>query len=341
MLLDDLSVPIVLAPLAGGPSTPALVAAVCESDAIGFLAAGYLTADRLGGELHELRASTGRPFGVNLFAPPPGPADPAAYADYVDQIRSWAHARGLPVGEPRFSDDDFDAKLELLLAEPVTAVSFTFGMPDEDVVRGLHQAGSEVWVTVTTPDEAAVAVAGGADVLVAQGLEAGGHRGAFDDPDPATGHRLSELLALRTTAGRPLVAAGGIMSGAAIGEALAAGARAAQLGTAFLLCPEAGTTEAHRAALRAGSAPTRFTRAFTGRAARGIVNAFMTDLDASAVSAYPEIHYVTQPLRRAARAAGDGSMINLWAGERYAQVRELPAGQLVEALRRELAAARA
>jgi len=339
MLLDDLSVPIVLAPLAGGPSTPALVAAVCESDALGFLAAGYLTADRLGGELHELRVSTGRPFGVNLFAPPAGPADPAVYAGYVDEIRSWAHARGLPVGEPRFSDDEFEAKLQLLLTEGVAAVSFTFGMPDEGVVRRLQDAGSEVWVTVTTPDEAAAAVARGADVLVAQGLEAGGHRGTFDDPDPATGHRLSELLALTATAGRPLVAAGGIMSGAAIVDALAAGARAAQLGTAFLLCPEAGTSEAHRAVLRARTAPTRFTRAFTGRAARGIVNAFMNDLDASAVSAYPEIHYVTQPLRQAARAAGDASMINLWAGERYAQVRQLPAGQLVEALRGELAAA--
>ena len=129
------------------------------------------------------------------------------------------------------------------------------------------------------------------------------------------------------------------MSGGAIVDALAAGARAAQLGTAFLLCPEAGTSEAHRAVLRARTAPTRFTRAFTGRAARGIVNAFMNDLDASAVSAYPEIHYVTQPLRQAARAAGDASMINLWAGERYAQVRQLPAGQLVAALRGELAAA--
>src|SRR5205823_1122125 len=130
----------------------------------------------------------------------------------------------------------------------------------------------------------------------------------------------------------PVVATGGIMTGADISAALAAGARAAQLGTAFLLCPEAGTSEPHRAALRDGSRPTGLTRAFTGRTARGIVNAFMEAHDHHAVSAYPEIHYVTQPLRRAARAAGDGSMINLWAGEGYRRIRELPAADLVAAL---------
>ena len=339
MLFDHLPLPIVLAPLAGGPSTPALAAAVCEANALGFLAGGYLTADRLRDELRELRSLTGRPFGVNLFVPPAGPTDPAVYGEFVDEIRGWARERDLPTGEPRYSDDEFDAQVRLLTEHPAPAVSFTFGMPDEGVVRRLQDAGSEVWVTITTPDEAAIARAGGADALVLQGLEAGGHRGSFEDTDPAAGHALVELLQLEDGGGVPLVAAGGIVSGAGIAATVAAGARAAQLGTAFLLCPEAGTSEPHRAALRAADAPTRFTRAFTGRAARGIVNAFMTDHDARAVSAYPEIHYVTQPIRQAARAAGDGSMINLWAGEGYPQIRELPAGTLVELLGRELAAA--
>ena len=330
--------PIVLAPLAGGPSTPALVAAVIEAGALGFLAGGYLEVSRFEAELNELRSRTGRPFGVNLFVPPAGPADPRVYAPYVDELRAWAELRGLPIGEPRFGDDWFGEKVRLLTDDPVPVVSFTFGMPPDDVVRRLHAVGSEVWVTVTSGDEARTAVRGGADALVVQGLEAGGHRGSFDDADPAAGDSLAGLLADLRGAGRPLVAAGGIMSGAAVAGAVAAGASAAQLGTAFLLCPEAGTSEPHRHALRQATAPTRFTRAFTGRAARGIVNAFMEEHDAHAVSAYPEIHHVTQPIRQAARAAGDASAINLWAGAGYALIRELPAAELVTTLAAEATA---
>jgi nitronate monooxygenase len=339
MLLDELLRPIVLAPLAGGPSTPRLVAAVCEADAFGFLAGGYLTAPRLAADLHDLRSLTSRPFGVNLFTTPARQADPATYAGYLDEIRGWAGERDLPVGEPRFSDDAFPEKLELLISEPARVVSFTFGMPAEDAVRRLHDAGSEVWVTVTTPAEAAIALDQGADVLVVQGAEAGGHRGGFDDEERAAAYSLLSLLQLLWGAGRPLVAAGGIVTGAGIAAALAAGAHAAQLGTAFLLCPEAGTSNAHRIALRQGGTATRITRAFTGRAARGIVNQFMVDHDAGAVSAYPEIHYVTQPLRQAARTLGDPSLINLWAGETYPLIRELPAGALVRLLEREMRSA--
>lgn len=335
MVLDDLTLPIVLAPLAGGPSTPALTAAVAEAGGFAFLAGGYLSADRLEQEITELRSRTSRPFGVNLFMPGAGPADPAVYGPYVEQLRGWALSRGLPIGEPRFGDDEFGAKLELLAGGPPAAVSFTFGLPAPDVVELVHGAGSEVWVTVTSPQEAHDAVEAGADVLVLQGLEAGGHRGSFADDDPSTGHPLLELLRLTAGLEVTLVAAGGIMSGADVGGALAAGARAAQLGTAFLLCPEAGTSEPHRAALRDRPAPTRFTRAFTGRWARGIVNDFMDEHDAHAVPAYPEIHYVTQPLRQAARAAGDGSLINLWAGAGYDRIRELPARELVALLAEE------
>jgi nitronate monooxygenase len=334
-VLDELEVPIVLAPLAGGPCTPALVAAACEAGAFGFLASGYLTADALGEQLAELRSLTRRPFGVNVFTPAPRPAEPGTYAPYVEDVRRWAGRRSLPVGAPRFEDDAFGAKLELLTREPAAVVSFTFGMPSEEVVKRLHAAGSEVWVTVTTPVEAETALAGAADALVLQGIEAGGHLGSFEDGG-APGHSLLSLLQLLHASPRPLVATGGVMSGRGVAAVLAAGARAAQLGTAFLLCPEAGTSAPHRAALRRGDVPTRLTRAFTGRAARGIVNEFMSELDARAVSAYPEIHHVTQPLRREARARGDGSAINLWAGEAYPLVRELPAAELVRVLAAEL-----
>lgn len=341
MIMDHLRLPILLAPLAGGPSTPHLVAEASEADAFGFLAAGYLTAQSLAEQLAELRSLTARPFGVNVFSPSPAPADPRTYADYVDEIRRWAADRGLPVGEPRFHDDHYSEKLGLLAHDPPAVVSFTFGMPDADAVRRLQDAGSEVWVTVTSPQEASVAVAGGADALIAQGIEAGGHRGCYRDDDGVPAHSLPALMRLLAGAGTPLVAAGGIMSGQDIAAALDAGARAAQLGTAFLLCPEAGTSDPHRQSLRRGDAPTRLTRAFTGRTARGIVNQFMLDHDASAVPAYPEIHEVTQPLRQAARVAGDGSMINLWAGECYPLIRELPAAELVRLLADELVVARA
>jgi nitronate monooxygenase len=339
MTLDEVPLPIVLAPLAGGPSTPALVAAVCEAGAFGLLAGGYLTPDRLADDLRDLRPMTSRPFGVNLFTPPARPADPAVYAGYVERIRRWAGDRDLDVGEPRFSDDAFPEKVDLLVADPVAVVSFTFGMPPADVVGRLHEAGSEVWITVTSPAEAEIALRGGADALVVQGIEAGGHRGTFDDSDSAPRYSLLSLLQLLHGAGRPLVAAGGIATGAGVAAVTAAGARAAQLGTAFLLCPEAGTPDAHRDAVRHGDVPTRLTRAFTGRTARGILNEFMLEHDAHAVSAYPEIHYVTQPLRQAARARGDASMVNLWAGEAYPLVRELPAAELVGLLAAELRAA--
>jgi nitronate monooxygenase len=283
-----------------------------------------------------LRSLTGRPFGVNVFSPPPRPADPQTYASYVGSLQAWASKRGLPIGEPAFGDDHYEDKVELLVREPVAAVSFTFGAPDAGTVDRLHAAGSEVWVTVTSPGEAAIAVDAGADVLVVQGVEAGGHRGTFDDDDAAPAYSLLSLLQLLGDVETPLVAAGGIVSGRGIAAVLAAGARAAQLGTAFLLCPEAGTAAPHREALRRREAPTRLTRAFTGRQARGILNEFMREHDADAVSAYPEIHSVTAPLRQAARAAGDGSLINLWAGETYQLARELPAGELVRLLAQEL-----
>jgi nitronate monooxygenase len=332
MVLDELELPIVLAPLAGGPSTPALVAAVCETGAFGFLASGYLTPAQLQEQLRQLRSRTRRPFGVNLFTPAAHASDRAVYAPYAEEIGRWADERGLPVGEPAFDDDGFAEKLELLARDPAAVVSFTFGMPGRETIGRLHAAGSEVWVTVTTPAEAALAVDGGADALVVQGAEAGGHRGSFDDGGAEPARSLLSLLQLLADAGRPLVAAGGLMSGPAIAAALAAGARAAQLGTAFLLCPEAGTAAPHREALRRAGAPTRMTRAFTGRAARGIVNAFMDEHDGRAVSAYPEINHLTAPLRREARARGDGSMINLWAGEAYPLARELPAAELVAVL---------
>jgi nitronate monooxygenase len=327
MILDGCELPIVLAPLAGGPSTPELAAAVSNAGGLGFVAGGYLSAADLAARVARTRELTARLFGVNLFVP--GPAAPADVLDeYARTVAGEASTVGAGPGEPRHDDDDWAAKIALLLDDPPPVVSFTFGVPDPVLVQRFRAAGAEVWVTVTSVAEAGHAEA---DVLVVQGAEAGGHRGGGDDaPEQATGLlALLQLVAARVD--RPLVATGGIATGAAIAAVLSCGARAAALGTAFLNCPEAGTSAVHRQAL-GSAAGTRLTRAFTGRTARGIVNGFLERHTADAPAAYPEVHHLTAPMRAAARAAGVPDLVNLWAGQAYPLTRPMPAGELVRAL---------
>jgi nitronate monooxygenase len=328
LLLDALRVPIVQAPLAGGASTPALTAAVVEAGGFGFVAAGYRTPVQVSEDVAAVRSLTGGAIGVNLFVPGRA-AKASAYEDYVASLADEARERGVELGEPRFEDDAWEAKLALLEADPVAVVSFTFGCPDASVVARLQSVGSEVWITVTDPDEAEQAAGVGADALVVQGIEGGGHRASFVDADGAGEFGLLALLALlRARAKLPLVASGGIATGAALAAVLCAGARAAQVGTAFMRCPEAGTSPAHRDAL-ATPAPTRLTRAFTGRRARGIANRFLREHSADAPVAYPEIHHVTAPLRAAGRAANDPEVLNLWAGQAHELATDLPAADVV------------
>jgi nitronate monooxygenase len=329
LALSQLEIPIVQAPLAGGPSTPALAAAVCEAGGLGFLAAGYRTAGELAAQIAELRSRTDRPYGVNLFAPAGPPADPAV----VERYRASLQGEAGPLGEPRHDDDAFEEKLAVVAAERPAVVSLTFGLPPAPALAGLRDAGCSVWVTVTTPAEAERAAAHGADALVAQGVEAGGHRGGFDDSAPGELGLLALLQLVLARVELPLVAAGGIVTGAAVAAVLAAGASAAQVGTALLRSPEAGTSAPHRAALARGDAlaETGLTRAFSGRLARGIVNRFQRS-HADAPSAYPEVHHLTAPLRAAARARGDAEAINLWAGQAHPLAREAPAGEIVRQL---------
>jgi nitronate monooxygenase len=340
MILDELTQPIALAPLAGGPSTPELTAAVAGTGAFAFLAGGYLTANALAERMRATRALTGRPFGVNVFVP----SEPSARADidhYRDEIAHDAAAAGATLGEARYDDDDWTAKIDVLCAEPVPVVSFTFGNPPPGVVERLRACGSEIWLTANLPEDVVAAEAAGADVLVLQGVEAGGHQGG--PTDTAGGLAVLALLQIAQRLTRlPLVAAGGLATGQAVAAVLAAGARCAAVGTAFLRCPEAGTSQVHRDALAAASAPTDTTRAFTGRTARGIVNRFMTAHSAHAPRGYPEIHHLTAPLRQLGRTNGDPGLVNLWAGEAYALGEEAPAAEvavtLAEDARKALAA---
>jgi nitronate monooxygenase len=339
--LRELVHPIVQAPLAGGPSTVDLAAAVSAAGGLGFVAAGYLTPDALRDQIDATRRLTPRPFGVNVFSPSGAPGDPDAIREFARRLSPLARSAGVQLGEPRFDDDHYAAKLDIVLEGRPAVVSFTFGCPAEPLVRTLHEAGVEVWVTVTNAGEATTAAEVGADVVVAQGAEAGGHRGSFvdDDTEPRPLRALLDDVraAFADRGDAPsVVATGGIMTGAEIAATIAAGASAAQLGTAFLLCPEAGTNPAQRIAVgREGT--TALTRVFTGRRARGIVNSWMEHYDDGAVPrAYPEIHHLTAPLRAHGRAVADADLFNLWAGTGHARARALPAADIVAALAAEL-----
>lgn len=344
-LTDLFPHPIVQAPMAGGVSVPKLAAAVCEAGGLGFLAAGYKTADGMYEEIKQLRSLTGRPFGVNLFMPQPEYADPAAIDVYAHQLAGEASWYEAELGDPDSGrDDGYETKLAVLRDNPVPVVSFHFGAPSREVVDALHRVGTFVLVTATTPDEARAVERAGADAVIAQGVEAGGHQGTHRDLPETDGcgiGLLSLVAQIRETVSIPIIAAGGIMHGGQIAAVLAAGASAAQLGTAFLATVESGANTLHKQALTHPLfVRTELTRAFSGRPARGLVNRFLREHGPYAPAAYPEIHHLTAPLRKAAAKAGDAQGMALWAGQGHRMARELPAGQLVEVLAGELAAAR-
>jgi nitronate monooxygenase len=317
--------------MAGGPSTPQLSAAVSDAGGLGFLGAGYKTARTVADDIHAVRSIGAAPFGVNLFVPGAPSDQHEAIGAYREALAPEALRQDAEVGEARHDDDDWEAKLTVLRELTPAVASFTFGCPDAETIAGLRASGVAVWVTVTTPEEARQAAEAGADALVVQGSEAGGHRGSFRDPDDAGIGLIALLRLVAAATPLPLIATGGIADGAAVAGALCAGACAAQLGTAFMLAPEAGTNPAQRALLSEPLA-TATTRAFTGRLARGIVNRFMREHEADAPSAYPEIHHVTAPLRAAARAGGDADAFNLWAGQAHELDSARPAGEIVRDL---------
>lgn len=358
-LTDLFPYPIVQAPMAGGVSVPRLAAAVSEAGGLGFLAAGYKTADGMYEEIKQLRGLTGRPFGVNLFLPQPetpgagtgstgaahaAPSPAAAVGVYAHQLAGEAAWYETELGDPESGrDDGYDTKLAVLLDNPVPVVSFHFGAPSPEVVDSLHRVGTFALVTATTVEEARAVERSGADAVIAQGAEAGGHQGTHRD-HPETGGTGTGLLSLvaqvRETVNLPVVAAGGIMRGGQIAAVLAAGAHAAQLGTAFLATPESGAHALHKQALTNPLfVRTEPTRAFSGRPARALVNRFLREHGPYAPAAYPEVHHLTAPLRKAAAKAGDAQGMALWAGQGHRMARELPAGQLVELLAAELTAA--
>jgi nitronate monooxygenase len=326
---DLLRRPIIVAPMAGGPSTAGLVIAAAEAGALGFLAAGYKTPAAMTAEIAAVRAVTSAAFGVNVFVPGTPCADPAALDRYLGSLGTAG-----PLGGGTWDDDGFDAKVTALLADPPAVTSFTFGCPAAEVTRALQDAGSLVAVTVTSPGEAAIAAAAGADALCVQGYEAGAHRGTFvNDDAPGRDYGLLSLIGeVAAVTGLPQVATGGITGPRQVQAVITAGAVAAQCGTAFLRCPESGAHPRYKAALADQRyTATTLTRAFSGRLARGLVNQFIRDHQ-DAPAAYPEINNATRPLRAAAAAGGDTERMSLWAGQGYRSATEYPAGEIIERL---------
>ncbi|HZS40062.1 MAG TPA: nitronate monooxygenase [Polyangia bacterium] len=340
-----ISVPIVQAPMAGGPDTPELAAAVSNAGGLGSIGCAYLSARQIDEAAAAVRARTSAPFALNLFVRADVPPDADAQARAEPIVRAFRRELGLdepPASAPPASDS-FDAQLEAVLRAQPRVFSFTFGAPAREQVRALHDRSIVAIGTATTVEEAEALEAIGVDAICAQGAEAGGHRGTFLGrfEDGLVGI----LPLVRQIAARmhvPVLAAGGIMDGAAIAAMLTLGASAVQLGTAFLLCPEAGTSAPYRAALRSPAAQrTVVTRAFSGRAARGIRNRFTDAFENEQAAPFPFQQQLTRELRAEATRQGRADLMQLWAGQAAPLARAMPAAELMKTLMAELEAARA
>lgn len=339
--------PVIQAPMAGGGSTPALVASVAEHGGLGYLAAGMLSPARIRADMAEIRARTRRPFGVNLFVLDLPAIDPQREAPMLACLAPVYEALGLPLPDLaalRLAEA-FADQIDAVLETPPAVLSFTFGVPSPEVCSRVKAAGCRLVGTATHLAEALAWQAAGADALCAQGLEAGGHRGSFlpapgdttTDGVAVAGEGLVSLIpGLVRALSIPVFAAGGIMDGAGIRAALCLGAAGAQLGTAFLASHESGVPGVWKAALPAAAARgTRLTRAFSGRWARGIPNGLMARIDGAGleIPPYPVQNALTTPLRAAAATRGrpeDGELLALWAGQGAARAEARPAGELLD-----------
>ncbi|MGV0110973.1 nitronate monooxygenase [Arthrobacter sp. CP30] len=326
----ELKRPIIGAPMAGGPSTPELVAAVTRAGGMGFLAGGYRTPAQLADQITRTRALTGGSIGVNLFVVSRNDVDADELEDYRQELKYYADRYGIEVGAHKWDDDAWQEKLDVIRDLRPDLVSFTFDCPEADVLHELTTLGIHTAVTVTSTSEAVTAAGRGARILVVQGPDAGGHRATFDPAaDPGTDALPELITAIRNTVDLPLIAGGGISTRQQVEAILGTGAAAVHVGTALLLADEAGTTPAHRSALHDPAfTETKVTRAFTGRPARGLRNRFMDDHERPG-HAYPQIHYITAPLRAAAARNNDLQALHLWAGTGYRTTRTGPAADII------------
>jgi nitronate monooxygenase len=330
-----LDLPVIAAPMAGGPGTPTLVSAAARAGSLGFLAAGYKTPQAL---IDEIIAVSGAsiPFGVNLFAPNPVPVDLAAFRRYAGLIAAEADRYGiaLDAATPIEDDDHWYDKLDVLRANPVPVVSFTFGIPSRDDLAVLRTTGALLVQTITTIDEAKAAAAAGVDALAVQSAAAGGHSGTLTPTRPVADTPINDLVAaVRRAVDLPVIAAGGLATADEVAATIRAGADAVAVGTVLLRSDEAGTSATHKAALadpaRTG---TELTHAFTGRPARALRNEFTARYSDLAPYGYPALHHLTSGMRKAAAAASDPERVHLWAGTGFRHATDEPAAAIMTRL---------
>lgn len=337
-----LRLPIIQAPMAGGPTTPELVAAVSAAGALGSFGFAYTQPDEMKKQAASVRAKTDRPFGINLFvAPQPGPIDPVHQSAVLAALSPWYAEMGLPTPQAAKPPYAPDLQAQLAAVAEIRPAVFTAHLGELEArwVREFKALGIKLGASATCVAEAKRVEALGLDFVIAQGGEAGGHRGTYlrEPQEALTGTLALTRLVVRAVK-IPVVAAGGIMDGAGIAAVLALGAQAAQPGTAFIPCPESGAPEVHkRAILAAREDDTRVTAKFSGKAARGIANRFLREAEAKHLPqiAFPAQNSLTTRLRQASAKAGMPDFYALWAGQALPLARALPAAELVARLEAE------
>jgi nitronate monooxygenase len=327
-----LEIPIIQAPMAGGITTPQLIATVSNTGALGSLGAGYMPPEEIRKAIREIKALTQRPFSVNLFIPEKTviPSDLSPINELLSVF--WSELSDVPFEAAPFLPPSFDEQIEVILEERVPVFSCTFGIPFPSLIKRFKRQGTQVHATATTPEEAKQLEEAGVDAIVCQGFEAGGHRGNFSPEDPL--YSLAVLLTLTARkVNTPLIAAGGIMNGPSAMAALSLGASAVQIGTAFLTTTESGAHPAYKEALlKHPSLPTTLTKAFTGRSARAIVNKFIQRFEKQELPPYPVQHYLTRSLRILAAQKQRSDLMFLLAGQGYPLCRTTSAAMLIQSI---------
>ena len=322
--------------MAGGPSTPALAAAVSEAGGLGSYGAAYLVVEKVREVIREIRTRTSRPFAINLFADDGAPAEAATLRAAQAALAKYRSELGLTESPPAPSVTLAQA-FAMLVEEKVPVFSFTFGIPSREILDQARRAGMLTLGTATCVEEARALEKAGVEMIAAQGAEAGGHRGVFDrSADPPLIGTMALVPQVVDAVRVPVIAAGGIMDGRGFAAALALGAGAVSMGTAFLRCPEAGTSAPYREALqKARDDSTVITRAFSGRPARGLANRFTREMAAAPLAPYLAQNSLTREIRAAAVKAGVAELLSLWAGQGVALGRDETAAQIVARVVRE------
>ena len=337
---STLKIPVIQAPMAGGPNTPELVSAVANNGGIGSFGFAYNTPEKIAHDITTTKSLTNGPINANFFIfQPTELPSPEIQSSALEELLRLPIMKDVTISipkEPFFPD--INTQLEAIWVNPTEILTFHFGIPSQSIIKKAHSLGIAVGITATNSDEAVAISKANADFIVTQGIEAGGHRGVFNtdsaDNDLPLNQLVEEILKVTNL---PLVAAGAIMDGHDINNALTLGASAVQMGTAFLSCHESGITTEHRQfILHQHSRKTSFTKAFSGRRAQGINNEFMRLMSDKPVLPFPIQNTVTGPVRQLANKLNNGEYQSLWAGKGYDRARPMATSQLMLTLHNEM-----